>query len=126
MNSIPWLTWTGSELIAAVSSSVPSDAHGAVRYDMETRAWTPLPAPPTADAQTQTAIWTGQEMVVAGRHGLALDPSVPRWRELPHLDAPNRLEDMKVVWAGDALVAWGGFNSGQQDWGGGALYRPGA
>jgi N-acetylneuraminic acid mutarotase len=127
------MVWTGEEMLVwGVRHAVDSDATGA-RFDPESGRWRPLaddPLPPFRRYEgtpgSQSAVWTGTEMVVwTGALGaettqlpdgsadavagtaertavIAYDPSADRWRELP--DAPGAGYNPAFVWTGKHLI----------------------
>jgi len=76
--------------------------------------WRHIPQAPILPWHSQTATWTGREMLVWGNRGgsaepvgsAAYDPVEDRWRELP--EAPlGRLESTGSAWTGSELLVWG-------------------
>lgn len=122
--------WTGRQLvIGATSENVESeyDVEEWLSYDLESDAWTVLPAPPVRvlalaandkdafEAQVYTdAVWTGEEVLLLHSEdrairtsGVALRLDTQSWRVLP--DAPIHLPwdhpaPFATVWAGDRLI----------------------
>jgi hypothetical protein len=117
------MVWTGDELLVwGVGRVDDTDAVGA-RLDLDSGTWRSLaddPLPPIdwfeGTPGSQSAVWTGEEMVVwTGALGavpwdedptpvLAYDPATDRWRELP--SAPDTTWfHPALVWTGDAVLA---------------------
>jgi len=83
------------------------------RYDPVTDAWTPTANQAGPGFQLgETAVWTGNEMVVWGAYfsafGRGYDPVVDSWREISASGAPSQRTGHTAVWTGNRMVVWGG------------------
>jgi len=96
--------WTGREFL--VTTVGKAGIHTAA-YDPARCAWRtmPTPAPGTAPALTQQAIWDGTEILQFGIVNAALDPDSGTWRPL----APPPLRGLATtVWTGRQVLMWVG------------------
>jgi hypothetical protein len=115
--SVSAMVWTGTEMLffGRVSNmndgAVAGGCHDvAAAYTPATRTWRRL-SPPLADAGcfegTETAVWSGSEMLVWGTVNTAYNPATNRWRPLPN--PPLKWAGPSVnVWTGRQMVGWGG------------------
>lgn len=114
--------WTGSELIVSGTKPAPigSGPDVAEAYDLATRSWRHLAAPPKTDTYCRRgAVWTGKEMLVWGCGQTALNPTTNRWRRLPKAPTGQGI----VVWTGREMIGWGGGCCGDA-WSDGSAYKP--
>lgn len=100
-----------------------------------TATWTRLPSAPVAIDGGLTSVWTGKEMIVAGRQttfrngaavkrvniAAAYDPATGAWRRLPDLGETGSFLDYRSVWTGRELILWGqgtreAFNPATSTW----------
>lgn len=100
--------WTGRELLF-VGGNEEAGTTIAVGFDIDSRTWRTLAAPPMVLGGDTAAVWTGTELLVCcglGTHGVgvgsaaAYDPSSDSWRELP---APPVSSYAWAVWTGDRM-----------------------
>ncbi len=90
-----------------------------------------------AAAQKQSALWTGEQMVIVGGYVgetqeslariSAYDPKTERWTQLEWPQWLAARHDAQVLWTGEEVFIWGGYRSQgtQTEWlYDGALYRP--
>lgn len=101
-------TWTGTEVLVAVSSlPVSDDVRTLLSYDPVQDVWSERADPPPSLARSA---WTGSEWVfVSGTSsGEASDskylPESDRWVALPSAGLEGRGSDRQVVWTGEELV----------------------
>ena len=115
--SVSASVWTGTETL--FFGRVPDMKGGAITggchdvaaaYTPATRSWRKL-SPPLANAGcfegTETAVWSGSEMLVWGNVHTAYSPVTNRWRPLP--EPPLKWAGPSVnVWTGRQMIGWGG------------------
>jgi N-acetylneuraminic acid mutarotase len=86
------------------------------RYRPATDTWTPVALAQAADG-SDTAVWTGNEMLVWGRNestqvlstGGRFDPTTNAWTAMSTINAPaDGRVDATAVWTGSVMVVWGG------------------
>jgi N-acetylneuraminic acid mutarotase len=116
--------WTGSRMIVwGGADSFDAYPSTGGRYDPQTDAWTPTS---TVDAPSgrgsPTAVWTGSRMVVWGGNigvytegqyfdtGGRYDPLNDTWEATSTVDVPAGRGSHTVVWTGNRMVVWGGYN----------------
>jgi hypothetical protein len=113
--------------------ALPRSLSAAWRFDVTTRTWATLPAPPAPPASVGTGFWTGLELVVgtlsdvgsSGRYadgrGLALAPDAQEWRAV---QVPT---NARALPGGEAWVDGYAYVLGEDDEGRATLatYRPG-
>jgi N-acetylneuraminic acid mutarotase len=131
--AIPLAVWTGKELVLwsgygretnAAAVFLPDGA----RYNPETDTWAPLNLHGAPKGRIITpAVWTGKEMLFwsgindAGTSGLkdpnryvgtgaGYNPVTDNWTEIPTLNAPAPRAASAVVWTGEGLLMFGGYN----------------
>jgi len=99
----PLGVWTGKEYVVVAGAK-------AAAYSPARNAWRQIAAPPARTGNT--AVWTGNELLVAGgsRVALAYTPKTNRWQQLPAL--PVGRVGSVVVWDGARLLVWGGSRGG--------------
>jgi N-acetylneuraminic acid mutarotase len=126
--------WTGKEMIVwGGSAREPSDPsnyfENDARYNPATDTWKPISTIRAPKGRVSaTAVWTGTEMVLWGGvnnpqagdggsgdrfvgTGARYNPATDTWTEITTTGAPSpRLTS--VVWTGDGLLAFGGYNGG--------------
>lgn len=109
--------WTGTELVVwssyeLVCSAGCDEDPEAAAWDPATGDWRTIAAPPAAVTQPGTdAVWTGEEIVTIGGHGVsvgaAYDPVADTWRDVPGVPASlGGGRGLTLVWTGDEVVAW--------------------
>ncbi len=133
--------WTGSEMfIVAGFGPTPQSLMTAAAYDPESDAWRSLADSPITGglvefAEGQSAIWTGDSMVVYGADELAVsgehtpaaiaalyDPATDSWTTISNPLIHPRLWH-SAVWTGTEMIIWGG--SGRDESGpAGVAFRP--
>jgi hypothetical protein len=109
--------WTGTQML--FFARVPNRKDGAdvggchdvaAAYTPATRVWRKLSPPlgPTGCFEgTESAVWTGSEMLVWGAVNTAYTPATNRWRPLP--DPPMAWGGPSVAaWTGKQMIGWGG------------------
>lgn len=122
--------WTGRYLLVwggRTSTDPTSDTNAGFLYDPLSDSWQNIS---TVDAPTRRgshgAVWTGREMFVWGglnysRHGSgydeqlpsdfgAYDPTANRWRLFGGGSAPVGRQNPHLVYAGDGILMWGGWD----------------
>ncbi|MEZ4741666.1 MAG: kelch repeat-containing protein [Bdellovibrionota bacterium] len=79
--------------------------------------------------QSQTAIWTGRELIVWGGLddsgdpiGAIYDLANDSWRKISTLGAPIKKWGHTAVWADGKMLVWGGANADNQRSSSGAIY----
>ena len=101
------------------------------RYNPLGNTWTPTS---TQDAPIRrfgnTAVWTGDEMIVWGgsiftrlRSGGRYDPASDSWTATAPV-APESRSGHSAVWTGTHLLVWGGSNTNLGNQNTGGLYDP--
>ena len=109
--------WTGTEMI------VWADGPGA-RYHPGNDLWTAVPSAGAPDSRNPRAVWTDLEMVVWGDKylnpgwtidGGSYNPSADTWSPIPLQGAPTARRGHAAVWAGGAMVVWGGIVAGSSN-----------
>ena len=66
---------------------------------------------------SQTAIWTGSEMIVWGgfdninyfNTGGTYNPVTDNWTDTNTTNAPSARDNHTAVWTGNEMIVWGGF-----------------
>jgi N-acetylneuraminic acid mutarotase len=119
--------WTGSQMIVWGGYFESGGAHylnTGGRYDPGTDSWT---ATSTADAPAarafDTAVWTGNEMIVWGGYfdvpnqgrfflntGGRYDPGTDTWTDTSILNAPLERADHSALWTDSEMIVWGGYS----------------
>jgi N-acetylneuraminic acid mutarotase len=114
--------WTGSHMIVwgglAGATYTYHDTGGL--YNPATDTWTPTSTTGAPSGRHRhTAVWTGEEMVVWGGHGVAYphhldtggryDPVTDTWTPTSTTGAPIRRSGHTTVWTGDHMIVWGGY-----------------
>ena len=126
--------WTGTEMIiwggrgGSTAKEFKSLADGA-RYNPTTDTWSPMTSAPTPALTGQSALWTGQELIIwggvqpaAGTLGIIIElqgpfsnigwkynPTTDTWR--PTSFSPAARTGHSAVWTGEELIVWGGTRS---------------
>ena len=116
--------WTGDEMIIWGGLNGNNDLNTGGRYNPISDSWivTSITNAPRARAY-HTAVWTGSEMIVWGGYlgrigyngsdlntGGRYNPSTNSWTVISTTNAPSGRENHTVVWTGDEMIVWGGFN----------------
>jgi hypothetical protein len=113
----PFSVWTGSELLIWGNADRQTRYRDGASYDPSTDTWRRIADAPT-DITDGAAVWTGEEMVVFGAAlhggnfpetrtaiGLAYDPRMDLWREIPPSDLSPQA--MTAAWPeGGEMIAW--------------------
>jgi hypothetical protein len=92
-------------------------------------AWQAVPASPVHADGARSAVWTGRQVLVFGRHSImgkdargnpyaiktvdvaaAFDPAGKTWRKLTPPAGAGYSPNESVVWTGKRLLAWGPFD----------------
>ncbi len=116
--------WTGSRMIVWGGYGDPINGFFKTggQYDPSTNSWTGLSTTgaPTG-SYSDTAVWTGTEMIVwsvndvsntpVARQG-RYNPISDTWAPVTSTAAPPHRNYEVVVWSGDRLLVWGGCTSG--------------
>ncbi len=123
-NSRHTAVWTGSEMI--VWGGLRNTGG---RYDPAADAWAAtatISAPSSRSGHT--AVWASGEMIVWGGNdnstgqpvstGGRYDPAGDAWTATATIDAPNARSAHTAVWAGGAMIVWGGYTGGPFSTGG--------
>jgi hypothetical protein len=106
--------WTGRELVILPGQGPEGQAVGGAAYNPGTGKWRRIAVRP-APAPGASAVWDGDEVLVAGGTrpgyrlsgaGLAYDPATNRARRLA--PAGSGRTGAAVVWTGRRLLVWGG------------------
>lgn len=72
-------------------------------------AWTQREDAPIDVPGDHRGVWTGNELIVGFQPDVAAyDPAAERWRRLPDVPGPRRI-DPRVVWTGQHVVVFGGI-----------------
>ncbi|MGB9475572.1 MAG: hypothetical protein WCE87_10945, partial [Candidatus Udaeobacter sp.] len=80
--------------------------------------WTATAGPPF-DRDSQTAVWTGTEMIIwGGRYGPFIflntggryNPSTDTWLPISSANSPIARANHTAVWTGSEMIVWGGTN----------------
>lgn len=112
------VAWTGTQLLfVAVETGAEGLGRTAVfAYDPDTDGWTESAPLPDEPALTGPAVWTGDELIIAGGSTNMPDdrvwayrPSADTWRELPG-SGIAAVEGMAGVWTGREAVFIGGYH----------------
>ena len=127
--------WTSSRMIVwgGRAGSIATMSNNGVRYDPATDTLTQ-----TADGEGTTSapgVWTGSLMIFWGRtdtvggltepFGARYDPATDSWAPTTQLGAPSFRIDNTLVWAGNVMVVWGGWdNQNGTFFNSGARYDP--
>jgi N-acetylneuraminic acid mutarotase len=95
-----------------VSYSLPKITGGGCMND----TWSSVNSPPEA-RESQTAVWTGTEMIVWGGQagpftlfntGGKYNPSTDSWTTTNSINAPDARTSHTAVWTGSEMIVWGG------------------
>ena len=128
--------WTGTEMIiwgGGVADN--NDINTGGRYTPSTDSWTPTSTANAPRARTgHTAIWTGTEMIVWGgghccplvyfNNGGRYNPITDSWVATSTVGAPDARSGHSVIWTGNEMIVWGGFNGGSIAFNTGGRYNP--
>ncbi len=126
--------WTGSEMIiwggGDLGSTIVFNSGG--RYNPASDNWTATSLTGAPAARTgQTAVWTGNEMIVWGggfvdsnsifnpvNTGGRYNPGTNSWSATSLTNAPTARDNHTAVWTGSEMIVWGGTASGVTNTGG--------
>jgi N-acetylneuraminic acid mutarotase len=132
--------WTGTEMIVwggfgQVGQTFKYLKTGG-RYNPDTDSWTATSTTNAPDRRGgHVAVWTGTEMIVWGgdkglyneifNSGGRYNPVTDSWIATAINNAPDRRIDSEVVWTGNEMIIWGGWNdSGPPSLNTGGRYNP--
>jgi N-acetylneuraminic acid mutarotase len=135
--------WTGDAMLVWGGLTVPPNAPSGVSeqlqdgasYDPLTDQWSPLPVPEWVTPRTgQSAIWTGEEMIIWGgwrasgdplwTSGAGFNPVTQTWRPLPPTGLDEQRLGHSAVWTGQEMLVWGGRSLIEGVKNDGAAYNP--
>lgn len=112
--------WTGSEMIVWGGYAVWGGIENiGGRYSASSDTWVPTD-PGYSVPQTsgyQTAVWTGNEMVVVSSRNIAgwrYYPATDNWLPTSSTNAPSLRYNDTAVWTGLEMIVWGGWDGGPQ------------
>jgi len=102
-------------------------------YDLSRNLWTPVPAAPLSPRRGQTAVWTGDKMLVYGGtgcdgicplgDGASYEPATNSWTPMaPAPIAPRT--GHSAVFVENRMMVWGGAGENGAALGDGASYNP--
>ena len=130
--------WTGSEMVVWGGYFFDGFSHylnTGGRYNPQLDTWM---ATSTIDApdgrMTQTAVWSGSEMIVWGGNaassnyfntGGRYDPIADTWLATSTVNAPDGRYHHTAVWTGNEMIVWGGISHGYTGTGGRYCARSG-
>lgn len=124
--------WTGSEMIVwGGEGEEYYELNDGGRYSPLNNNWLALSTQGAPVPRYHTAVWTGSEMIVCGFalsanlssfSGERYNPSTNSWTKLTPVGAPPERSGHSAVWAGNAMIIYGGYNS--QDLNDTFLYTP--
>ena len=104
--------WTGQNVLAW-------EPHGGATFDPVANAWAPVPGYEIGG----TAVWAGDQLIVYGpTGGVRLNPATSTWQPVSSVGAPT-IGNSAVISTGNAMVVWGGQDSGGPT-NAGAVYYP--
>ena len=116
--------WTGKQMViwggraAEESGQPPRGLRDGAAYDPRSTQWRRIARAPLSGASAQTAVWTGEEVIVlAGARAAAYDPDRNRWRRMAPAPLPAG-STQTAVWTRKEMVVWDGAR--------GAAYAPAA
>jgi hypothetical protein len=121
-------TQTPNVMAAAPANySLPTISGGAGCTDDSWTATSITKAP--AGRNSQTAVWTGSEMIVWGGFGGSYfntggryNPSTDSWSAISTINAPTARGGHTAVWTGNEMIVWGGDDGHSLNTGG--RYNP--
>jgi N-acetylneuraminic acid mutarotase len=110
--------WTGTMMIVWGGHG-PVSLNAGGRYDPATNSWSPTHPTSTTDApmgrSSDTAVWTGNEMIVWGGFGFGYlnsggryNPATDTWTPTSTTNAPDGRGEHSAVWTGSQMIVWGG------------------
>lgn len=114
--------WTGTRMLVWGGQYRQEYLENGGSYDPETDKWTPMTSIAPRGRAGHIAVWTGKKMLVWGgvtgveqyASGVgeywpdALDRGNDRWDVFDLARRPTPARDLAGVWAGDAMIVWGG------------------
>src|SRR6476620_1678572 len=114
--------WTGSEMIVwgGYSQEGGGVLNSGGRYDPSTDSWTTTSTTnvPTG-RESDTAIWTGSEMIVWGGYDISgfqvntggrYNAGTNSWTATSTNNAPSARVNQTAVWTGSEMIIWGGYD----------------
>jgi N-acetylneuraminic acid mutarotase len=132
--------WTGREMLVwgGIGNGLPGYRGDGAAYNPASHSWRALPvsgAP--GPREGQTAVWTGQSMIIWGGHGTRIpgaagtalddgasyDPQADEWTPVAGIAAPSPRYGHTAVWTGQEMIVWGGTD-GTSVLGDGGAYNP--
>jgi N-acetylneuraminic acid mutarotase len=132
----PIAIWTGEEMITwggyLKTDPLKALAEGGI-YNPVDDAWESMNTLGSPMARfNQTAVWTGNRMIVWGGSDLGdyetdsggeYDPAAHKWTKTGDTAPPNRIFHT-ALWINPGMIVWGGF-TGIRDTASGGIYYPG-
>jgi N-acetylneuraminic acid mutarotase len=128
--------WTGSEMIVW-GGGYTNDYNNGGRYNPRTDSWLPISTANAPSARSgHRVVWTGSEMIIWGgstynggnvyfNTGGRYNPGTDSWAATNFTNAPSARGGHTVVWTGNEMIIWGGFDN-FGDLGTGGRYNPSA
>lgn len=123
--------WDGDRLLVVAASTI-------MAWNPEKDSWQVLARVPQAEeceacGYSETAVWTGEELLLWGggfsyktpnsaHSGAAFNPATRKLRLLPNAPIPSRWWHT-AVWTGEEMIVWGG-SVGRHERRDGAAYNP--
>jgi hypothetical protein len=121
-------------LLFALLLPVSARQNGATVSGDALGAWTPLPiAGAPSPRRLQTAVWTGDAMIVWGGSGCnhtfcgdgaSYTPATNAWMPISAVGAPSPRYGQSAIWIGTEMLLWGGTGQAGLFLGDGAAYNP--
>jgi N-acetylneuraminic acid mutarotase len=130
--------WTGNEMIVwggeFSDDAGYHDLNTGGRYNPSTNAWTGTSTINVSVARhANTAVWTGDEMIVWGGYSYELgrlntggryNPTSNAWGATSLTNTPEARYSHSAVWTGTEMIVWGGFATNSLGLNTGARYDP--
>lgn len=112
--------WTGIEMVVWSPINNESFTPTGARYSPTSDSWSPISLDDTPQVAGSEAVWTGDEMIVAGDNGLTetggrYNPNTDSWTSMDNDGAPPMSVDRTAIWADDRMIVWGGFSVEGED-----------
>src|SRR5579859_3469654 len=124
---VVFLIAVGTGMVVSPQSSAVAESSAGVN------TWVPLSREGAPSARAlQTAVWTGQEMIIWGGgpmevnrvgSGARYNPAMGAWTPVSKEHAPSSRSYASAVWTGTEMLVWGGTRSAQT-YDDGAGYNP--